>query len=151
MQESISISHFRNVPAADLSGFKDVLADALSEQGSAPVITSATAMPSQLGGGAVRIVWTGSYSFQSPDGYYTFSESNITVEVVAEQLDHNALTRLLALRSHAIVKAYRNALRGIFNMSVNLKNGTYAPQGMTGVEYLSETLDRAVQAFPNTN
>lgn len=150
MQENITISHLRNVNAADLSGFTDVLEDALSEQGSSPTVLHATATPAALNGAAVRIEWTGNYQFASPDQAYNFGEE-LTAVIVAEQLDHNALARLMAARSHAVTKGYRNALRGILNVSTYLKDGTYVPQGMSGEQYLEETLTAAVDAFPNSN
>lgn len=153
MNEFISISYHRSAAnVADLAGFKDVLSDTLSEQGSVPVITTSQLSAQEMhNGAAVRIVWTADYAFASPDAYYNFGEQNITVEVVADKLDHNALMKLLAGRGRKLSQSYRNALRGIYNVSVSLKNGDYVPTGMSTTEYLSVTLENAVNAFPNSN
>jgi len=152
MNETISISYHRSAAnLADLNGFQDVLTDTLSEQGSTPTITTSQLSAQDMhNGSAVRIVWTGSYSFATPDGMYNFAEQDIKVEVVADKLDHNALMRLLAGRGRKLSQSYRNALRGIYNVSTYIKDGTFVPT-MPVAEYLNATLENAINAFPNSN
>lgn len=152
MNESIVISFTKLANPVDVDGFIDVLSDTLSEQGSTPAITAGQVSPYSLDGNQFRVVWTGSYSFTTPDGFYTFSETDLRVEVEVHELNYNALMVLLGARARLISEAYRSSLRGIFNVATNVANGSYVPSNnMDGSEYIRDTLEAALAAFPNSN
>lgn len=150
MQEAITIHHLRSVATADLNGFKDVLEDSMAEQGSTVNVLCLASTPGGLKGSVVSIGWVGNFSFQTPDGQFTFGGEDLKVVLSADSLDHNTLARFEAVRSAAIAKAYRHALRGILNLASDIKSGAVTVAG-DRVEYLEQTLANAVNAFPNSN
>lgn len=151
MNESIVIQYTKFATSADVDGFIDVLEDTLSEQGSTPTVSHAMVSPFTLDGNQFRVVWTGSYSFKTPDEFYTFAETDLRVEVEVQELNYNALMVLLGARARILAEAYRTSVRGIFNVATNVANGSYVPTGMSGEEYIRDTLEAALNAFPNSN
>jgi hypothetical protein len=149
MKEKVLISLTSStVNNADFNGFKDVLQDVLHDEGATVEIKTMASSPFAMKGGAVRIVWTASYSFTTPDGKHTFSEQDITAEVVADRLDHSTLMKLMASRARLINKAYRNVLQGILNLSNDIKSGVFVPE-MDVTDYLTATLDAALVELPD--
>lgn len=150
MQEEILVRFDRTVAPADVQGFKDVLTDVILEQGSSAVVTIEQMSVNELNGQPVSITWMASYAFSTPDEQFRFGEDALSVAVTGPEMDHELLMSLLAKRNYTLTKAYRNALRGIFNLSVNIRNGDYTPS-VPVAEYLAETLEAAIDVFPNTN
>lgn len=150
MNETITIQHNAFADAAAVAAFREILLEVLAAEGSTPTIVVQKVRPFQLDGNQFRVVWLGGYSFTSPDGFYNFSEQNLKVEVESIELDFDVYTKLEAGRSRALVRGYRNALRGIFNMATELNNGTHVPT-LPVNEYVQKTLEAAQSAFPNTN
>lgn len=151
MQENVIISFDRTVAPVDVHGFKDVISDVLAEQGSSATVEIQTVDSIYAQEGCpVAVNWNGSYHFATPDQSHNFSESDLTVTVRGEFLNHDLLMKLLAHRNHVVNKAYRNALRGIYNLSVSIQNGEFTPE-MPVAQYLRETLEAAIESFPNTN
>lgn len=150
MQEEILVRFDRTVAPADVQGFKDVLTDVILEQGSSAVVAVEQVPVNELNGQPVSITWMASYAFATPDDQHRFGEDALTVTVTGPEMDHELLMSLLAKRSHTLNKAYRNALRGIYNLSVNIRDGAVVPV-VPVAEYLSETIENAIDVFPNTN
>lgn len=150
MNEYISISYTSLTNAADVAGFVDTLSELLIEQGSSPLIQTEKVSVDSLKGNQFEIKWSADYDFATPDQYYRFKATLPLVEVVAQELDYNAMMLFVAGRAKQLNRGYRDVLRGIFNVSVNLKNGTYVPT-IPAADYLSATLEAAVNAFPNSN
>ncbi|WJJ55213.1 hypothetical protein [Xanthomonas phage RTH11] len=150
MNETITIQHNAFADAAAVAAFREILLEVLADEGSTPTVVVQKVGPFQLDGNQFRVVWMGGYSFASPDGFYTFSEQDLRVEVESIELDFDAYTKLVAGRSRAVVRGYRNALRGIFNMATALNNGAHVPSTPVN-EYVQLTLEAAVNAFPNSN
>jgi hypothetical protein len=151
MQENIEIRYTKLASAVDVDGFKDVLLDTLEEQGSTPTASILQVNPYTLDGNNFRIVWTGSYSFQTPDGYRTFSESGLRVEVEVKELDYNALMVFLGARSKVMAEAYRDSVRGIHNLAADIAAGSYGGNVPNDAEYIRDTLEAALNEFPNSN
>lgn len=151
MNESINICYTRLNSSADLDGFIAALTETLADEGSSPTITTQLVPTTALNGNTFRAVWTGDYSFQSPDGFYTFSETGLQTQVDSKKLNYDTLMALLAGRGKHIEHAYRNALRGIFNVAVNVRDGAHVPPSpMTGTEYVTAILEAGLAAFPNS-
>ena len=150
MQETITIQHTSFADAAAVDGFKEILKELLAAEGSTPTIVVQKVGPFQLDGNQFRVAWLGGYSFSSPDQFYSFGEQDLKVEVESIELDFDVYTKLEAGRSRALVRGYRNALRGIFNMATALNNGAHVPT-LPVNEYVQKTLEAAQAAFPNTN
>ncbi|QVD49110.1 hypothetical protein LUCX_40 [Xanthomonas phage vB_XciM_LucasX] len=150
MQESIRIQYnpFANPAAVD--AFMDTLSEQLAAEGSAPTITSEKVGPFALDGQQFRVVWTGSYAFSSPDQYYNFGQSDLRVEVETTDLDFSTFEKFTAGRERAIKMAYREALRGVYNMSASLAEGHHTPT-LPKDAYIRNTLEEALAAFPNSN
>ena len=148
MQENIIITFDRTVAAADVQGFKDVLADVILEQGSSAQIQVESAPVLAMEGCAVAVRWEGSYRFTTPDESQIFSNT-LSCVVRAPELDHELLISTLAHRADLIGKAYRDALRGIRNLALSIKSGAVTPADP--VEYIRQTTDAALSVFPNTN
>lgn len=153
MNEQIVISYTGFHNPADLAGFVDVLVDTLAEQGSACSIQTQQVSPFAMDGNQFRVVWGGSYSFKSPDGAFHFGRGgqDLHVEVETQVLDFSAMMRLFGGRSRKLTEAYRDTLREIYNLSVNVRSGAVDTGELSQAGYLSETLDSAVNAFPNSN
>lgn len=150
MKETIVIQYTAFASLAAVDAFKDLLSELLADEGSTPDIIVQKAGPFELDGNQFRVVWMGGYKFESPDEYYTFTEQDLKVEVECIELDFRAYQALTAGRERIIKRSYRNALRGVYNMSVALNNGEHLPT-LSVPEYVSLTLEAAVNAFPNSN
>ncbi len=152
MIETITIQHNAFASTAAVDAFKAILAELLAEEGSTPTIIVQKVKPFQLDGNQFRVVWLGGYSFTSPDEHFKFHEDNLRAEVEATDLDFDVYTKLVAARSRQLVMGYRNALRGVYNMTVDLNAGVSAYVPVMPVnEYVQKTLEAALTAFPNTN
>jgi hypothetical protein len=148
MKENIVICYNSFADPAHVAAFQDSLTELLAEEGSQASISSKKVRPFQLDGQQFRVVWHGAYQFQSPDGEYKFGAADLTVKVETTDLDFDTYLKMVAARSRVLAKAYRGAMAEVLTLSMHLAKANHHLNGLSSIEYIRETLQAAVDAFP---
>ena len=147
MKETIEIQYNSFADPAYVAAFQDTLTELLTEGGSQATVSSKKVKPFQLDGQQFRVTWSGAYQFQSPDGHFKFG-NGLSVVVETTDLDFDTYVRMVAARSSALARAYRNALTDVWETSMKLAQANHDINGLSKIDYIRETLQAAVDAFP---